>query len=109
MNIKMNIGRTSGRIDEKPHRRAEKQHRRSAHRRPEKHRNVASSGIEPHSALQVFTPNDVMNDELASWSTHYSGHAMDDQQNAGVPHLNRIGKKKNTPGKETPACISWPA
>jgi hypothetical protein len=24
---------------------------------------------------------------------------MDDQQNAGVPHFDRIGKKKNTPGK----------
>src|SRR4029450_6035696 len=91
-------------INEKSHRRPEKQHRCSAHRGSEKHRDVASGGIEPNRALQVFTPNDVVDNELTSWSSHYSGHAMYHQQNAGVPYLNRIGKKKNPPRQRDP-CV----
>jgi len=53
-------------INEKPDRRSEEQHRRAAHRRPEKHGKISSGGIEPDRALEVLAPDDIVDDQLAA-------------------------------------------
>jgi hypothetical protein len=60
--------------------------------------------------LQYFSPlykkyfsmhslHDVMDDQLAAGPAQDAGHAVNHQQHAGVPNLNRIGEKENAPGE----------
>jgi len=38
-----------------------------------------------------------MNDQLASGAAQDAGHSVYHEQDAGVPHLNGVGQKQNTP------------
>ena len=38
-----------------------------------------------------------MNQQLAPWAPEHARHAVNHQQNAGVPELDRVGKKQKRP------------
>ena len=110
MNMKMTIGKNISDIDKESHRRPEQQHGRAADAGAQEHAQLAARGIEPHRALQIFAPDDVVNDQLAARPAEHTGHAVDDQQDARVPHLIVSVRNKIAQVSETLAyiiCEAW--
>ncbi len=66
---------------------------------PRQHAKIACRGAEPHRALKVLGPDDVVKQKLRRRIPQHPGDPMNDQQYPRVPHLQRIGQKQHAPAQ----------
>ena len=64
---------------------------------PKRMPKLARGGVEPDRARQIVAADDVVNHQDLGRRPEHSGDAVNDEQNAGVPDLNRIGQKQYRP------------
>ena len=78
-------------------RRPEQQHQTAAQRRPQQDREVAAGGVEPDRTCQLSARHHVVNDELRRRRAHDAGGAVDEQDDDGMPRLERAGQEEHPP------------
>ena len=84
-------------IDQQARRWTEQKHHAAADSRTEENPELAARRIEPHRALKMFRPDDVMDQQLAPGSPEHSGHAVNHEQYAGMPDFDGIRIKQVGP------------
>ena len=84
-------------VRQQPPRGPEQQHEAAADRRAQQDRELAAARVEPDRARQIFARHHVVDDELRRGGAHDAGGAVNQQNDDGMPHLERAGEEEHPP------------
>ena len=90
-------GRKKATFVSRPHAGPEQQHQAAANGRADENRQVAAAGVQPDGARQIVLPHHVVDDELRGRRPDDARGAVDEQDDHGVPHLQRPEQKEHAP------------